>query len=102
MAGRSGSSWTIAPSACPDKPAIHGPPRSCRRARPASRHREAIAVRAEIISVGTELLLGQIADSNARWMSERLATIGVDVLHRQTVGDNLERIVESLQLGASR
>jgi nicotinamide-nucleotide amidase len=59
-------------------------------------------VRAEIISVGTELLLGQIADTNARWMSERLAAIGVDVLHRQTVGDNLERIVESLELGASR
>ena len=59
-------------------------------------------MRAEIISVGTELLLGQIADTNARWMSERLAAIGVDVLHRQTVGDNLERIVESLELGASR
>jgi nicotinamide-nucleotide amidase len=59
-------------------------------------------VRAEIVSVGTELLLGQIADTNARWMSERLAAIGVDVVHRQTVGDNLERIVESLDLGASR
>jgi nicotinamide-nucleotide amidase len=59
-------------------------------------------VRAEIISVGTELLLGQIADTNARWMSEHLAAIGVDVLNRQTVGDNLERIVESLELGASR
>jgi nicotinamide-nucleotide amidase len=59
-------------------------------------------VRAEILSVGTELLLGQIADTNARWMSERLAAIGVDVVHRQTVGDNLERIVEALELGASR
>ncbi len=54
------------------------------------------------MSVGTELLLGQIADTNARWMSERLAAIGVDVLHRQTVGDNIERIVEALELGASR
>ncbi len=59
-------------------------------------------MRAEILSVGTELLLGQIADTNARWMSERLAPIGVDVVHRQTVGDNLERIVEALELGASR
>ena len=59
-------------------------------------------MRAEILSVGTELLLGQIADTNARWMSERLAAIGVDVLHRQTVGDNVERIVEALELGASR
>ena len=59
-------------------------------------------MRAEILSVGTELLLGQIADTNARWMSERLAGIGVDVLHRQTVGDNVERIVGALELGASR
>jgi nicotinamide-nucleotide amidase len=59
-------------------------------------------VKAEILSVGTELLLGQIADTNARWMSERLAGIGVDVLHRQTVGDNVERIVGALELGASR
>jgi nicotinamide-nucleotide amidase len=53
-------------------------------------------VRAEVVSVGTELLLGQIEDTNARWMSERLASIGVDVLRRQTVGDNLDRIVEAL------
>jgi nicotinamide-nucleotide amidase len=53
-------------------------------------------VRAEIVSVGTELLLGQIDDTNARWISERLASIGVDVLRRETVGDNLERIVEIL------
>ena len=59
-------------------------------------------MKVEILSVGTELLLGQIADTNARWMSERLAAIGVDVLHRQTVGDNVERIVEALGLGASR
>ena len=59
-------------------------------------------VRAEILSVGTELLLGQIADTNARWMSERLAGIGVDVLLRQTVGDNVERIVGALGLGAAR
>ena len=59
-------------------------------------------MKAEILSVGTELLLGQIADTNARWMSERLAAIGVDVLHRQTVGDNVERIIGALGLGASR
>jgi nicotinamide-nucleotide amidase len=59
-------------------------------------------VRAEIVAVGTELLLGQIADTNARWMSEQLAAIGVDVTHHQAVGDNLERIVDSLRLAASR
>src|SRR5204863_6804364 len=111
MAGRSGSSLTVGPSACPGRPAAHGRRPSWRPAlRPSprreavirGRRREAVVVRAEILSVGTELLLGQIADTNARWMSERLAAIGVDVLHRQTVGDNLERIVESLELGASR
>ena len=59
-------------------------------------------VRAEIVAVGTELLLGQIANTNARWMSESLAAIGVDVLHHQAVGDNLERIVEAIRLASSR
>jgi nicotinamide-nucleotide amidase len=59
-------------------------------------------VRAEIVAVGTELLLGQIADTNARWMSEELAGAGIDVTNHQAVGDNLERIVEALRLAASR
>lgn len=59
-------------------------------------------MRAEIVAVGTELLLGQIANTNARWMSERLAAIGVDVLHHRVVGDNLERIVGTLQDASSR
>jgi nicotinamide-nucleotide amidase len=59
-------------------------------------------VRAEILGVGTELLLGQIANTNARWISERLAEIGVDVLHHEVVGDNFERIVEAFRLGLSR
>lgn len=59
-------------------------------------------MRAEILGVGTELLLGQIANTNARWISERLAEIGVDVLHHEVVGDNFERIVESFRLGLSR
>jgi nicotinamide-nucleotide amidase len=59
-------------------------------------------VRAEIVAVGTELLLGQIANTNARWMSEALAAIGVDVVHHQAVGDNLERIVEAMRLASSR
>ena len=59
-------------------------------------------MRAEIVAVGTELLLGQIANTNARWMSESLASIGVDVLHHQVVGDNLERIVEAMRSASSR
>jgi nicotinamide-nucleotide amidase len=59
-------------------------------------------VRAEIVGVGTELLLGQIANTNAQWMGERLSAIGVDVLHHQVVGDNLGRIVEALRLSLAR
>ncbi len=59
-------------------------------------------MRAEIIAVGTELLIGQIANTNARWMSERLAELGIDVLHHQVVGDNERRIVDAIELAASR
>jgi nicotinamide-nucleotide amidase len=59
-------------------------------------------VNADIVAVGTELLLGQIANTNAQWISERLAEIGVGVHHHQTVGDNVPRIVESITLALSR
>ncbi len=59
-------------------------------------------MRAEVISVGTELLLGQIVDTNAAYLGQRLAEAGVDVLYRQTVGDNAARIQEALQLALSR
>ena len=54
-------------------------------------------MRAEVVGVGTELLLGQIPNTNAQWISERLAEIGVDVLHHQIVGDNPGRIEEALR-----
>ncbi|MFN2544786.1 MAG: competence/damage-inducible protein A [Actinomycetota bacterium] len=59
-------------------------------------------MRAEIVGVGTEILLGQIANSNAQWISQKLAEIGVDVLHHQAVGDNLDRIAEAFRLALSR
>lgn len=59
-------------------------------------------MRAEVIGIGTEILLGQIANTNARWISERLAEIGVDVLHHQAVGDNVDRIADALRLSLSR
>lgn len=52
--------------------------------------------------MGTELLLGQIPNTNAQWISQRLAEIGVDVLHHQDVGDNLERIVDALRRSLDR
>jgi nicotinamide-nucleotide amidase len=59
-------------------------------------------IRAELVGVGTELLLGQIANTNARWMGERLAEIGVDVLHHQVVGDNHDRIDAVLRIACER
>jgi nicotinamide-nucleotide amidase len=59
-------------------------------------------MKVEIVGVGTELLLGQIANTNARWISERAATIGVDVLYHQVVGDNQERVVDVLRSALAR
>ena len=59
-------------------------------------------MRVEIIGVGTEILLGQIANTNAQEMSQRLAEIGVDVLHHQVIGDNVGRIADAIRLARSR
>jgi nicotinamide-nucleotide amidase len=59
-------------------------------------------VNAEIIGIGTEILLGQIANSNAQWISQRLAEIGIDVRRHQAVGDNEGRIAEAFRQALSR
>ena len=59
-------------------------------------------MRCEVIAVGTELLLGQIVDSNSAWMGEHLALAGIDSHFQTKVGDNLERIVSSIRLGLER
>lgn len=59
-------------------------------------------MRCEIVAVGTELLLGQIVDTNSSWMGERLAGIGIEHLRQTKVGDNLDRIVEALQDALAR
>jgi nicotinamide-nucleotide amidase len=47
---------------------------------------------AEIVSIGSELLLGQIVDTNAAWMAQRLTSVGVNLFHKTIVGDNHERM----------
>ncbi|UCH48710.1 MAG: competence/damage-inducible protein A [Betaproteobacteria bacterium] len=59
-------------------------------------------MRCEIIAVGTELLLGQIVDTNSSWMGEHLALAGIDSHFQTKVGDNLERIVSCIRLGLER
>jgi len=57
---------------------------------------------AEIVSVGTELLLGQILDTHAPLMARILADCGISCTHRQTVGDNMDRLVAVLQEALGR
>ncbi|MDU0201283.1 competence/damage-inducible protein A [Paenibacillus sp. MAH-36] len=59
-------------------------------------------MKAEIVAVGTELLLGQIANTNAQFLSRECAAIGVDIYFQTVVGDNEQRLLESLTLAASR
>ena len=59
-------------------------------------------MRAEILCVGTELLLGQIIDTNAAYIAGQLARSGTDVLRKQTAGDNLERISDCISGAISR
>jgi nicotinamide-nucleotide amidase len=54
-------------------------------------------MRVEIVAVGTELLLGQVIDTNSSWISERLAESGLDCNFQVKVGDNLERIVTAIR-----
>ncbi|MDO5491599.1 MAG: molybdopterin-binding protein, partial [Bacillota bacterium] len=53
--------------------------------------------RATIISIGTELLMGEITNTNTVFLSRRLNDHGVDVLHHHTVGDNPGRLTRVLQ-----
>ncbi|HHX10141.1 MAG TPA: competence/damage-inducible protein A, partial [Firmicutes bacterium] len=54
-------------------------------------------MQAEILSIGTELLLGEIVDTNAQYISSRLRDIGVNVYRRITVGDNPERLLSAFE-----
>src|SRR5438067_326798 len=54
-------------------------------------------MRAEIMSCGTELLLGHITVTNATYLAQSLAALGIDLYYVSQVGDNLDRIVETLQ-----
>ncbi|MBX3118518.1 MAG: competence/damage-inducible protein A [Fimbriimonadaceae bacterium] len=57
---------------------------------------------AEIVSVGTEILMGQIVDTNAQHLGQLLPEFGIVHRYRQTVGDNAERLAEALKLALSR
>jgi nicotinamide-nucleotide amidase len=56
----------------------------------------------EIVAVGTELLLGQVVDTNGAWLGEQLALAGIDVFHAVKVGDNHARIVAAFRQALDR
>lgn len=57
---------------------------------------------AEVISVGTEILLGQITDTNSTFISKRLAELGIDVYFKTVVGDNEKRLLQALEIASGR
>jgi len=57
---------------------------------------------AEIIAIGTEMLLGDLVDTNSAWLSQRLAMLGVSLYRHTTVGDNRARIVAAMREATSR
>jgi nicotinamide-nucleotide amidase len=59
-------------------------------------------LKAEIVTTGTEILLGEIVDTNAAWIAQQLREAGVNLYYKTTVGDNEARIRDILELGMSR
>jgi len=59
-------------------------------------------VKAEILSIGTELLLGQIVDTNANFLAQQLPALGLDLYYVSQVGDNLQRLADAFERGLER
>lgn len=59
-------------------------------------------MRAEIISIGTELLLGEVVDTNAAFIADQLAQAGINLYYKTTVGDNWLRLNSALSIALSR
>src|SRR3954451_12116158 len=54
-------------------------------------------MRCDVLAIGTELLLGQIVDTNSSWIGEQLAAVGIDTCEHRKVGDNLGRMVQCIE-----
>ncbi len=59
-------------------------------------------MRCEVVAIGTELLLGQIVDTNSSWIGEQLALIGIDSHFQTKVGDNFDRMEETIRRALDR
>ena len=56
----------------------------------------------EIIAVGTEILLGDIVNTNAQFLSQELSALGINIYYQSVVGDNYDRLSENIKLSLSR
>ena len=63
---------------------------------------ESAGLIAEIITTGTEILLGEIVDTNAAWIAQQLREVGVNIYYKSTVGDNEERLRGLLEMSMAR
>src|ERR1700720_2323832 len=61
-----------------------------------------VSMRAEIISIGSELTTGQNLDTNSQWLSLRLAEIGIPVIWHTTIADDLDANLDAFRLAARR
>ncbi len=59
-------------------------------------------MRCEVVAIGTELLLGQIVDTNSSWIGEQLALVGIDSLYQVKVGDNAQRMEDTIRHALDR
>ena len=59
-------------------------------------------MKAEILSIGTEILLGEIVDTNAAYIASRLPALGIDIHFKAVVGDNLDRLVDTIARARGR
>ena len=65
-------------------------------------YREVTLMKAEIICIGTELLVGDIVNTNSQYISKKLTDIGIDLYYQTTVGDNFDRVKECLEIAFKR
>lgn len=59
-------------------------------------------MKAELIAVGTEILTGQIVNTNAQYLSEKMAEVGIDIYYQTAVGDNEERLLSVIDMASKR
>ncbi|WP_317367086.1 competence/damage-inducible protein A [uncultured Tyzzerella sp.] len=59
-------------------------------------------MKAEIFSVGTEILLGEILDTNAKYIASELANMGIDVFYKTSIGDNEKRLLDAIDIAYKR